>query len=179
VHIWDVVHCTACGAKKLIFPAFLNRKDRRKRYPTTEFTWLTLFITQLIMETGHIETKKQLINDSLDQMHWSIFLMSRCTSGDNYFSISYKNNEFLRYEWDFKEAVGMFQAMNGRAQAYFAPHRTAELNQKLAQLEELKQTYRSLMEISSQAGVSGEVAHEIEQLSAQFKKLSKELEDLV
>ncbi len=105
--------------------------------------------------------------------------MSRCTSGDNYFSISYKNNEFLRYEWDFKEAVGMFQAMNGRAQAYFAPHRTAELNQKLAQLEELKQTYRSLMEISSQAGVSGEVAHEIEQLSAQFKKLSKELEDLV
>ncbi len=178
VHIWDVTECTDCGVKKLVSNIFIYKNP--DEIPDMELTWISLFIAQLNMEAGHIEAKKELINDSLDQMRWEYFPYVSFHNPENgYFSISYKNDEFLRYKWDFADAVRMFKEMNERAQAYIFPRRTDTLNQKLEQLEQLKARYRTLMELSSQAGMSDDLNEEIAALSEQFERLSKELEDLI
>ena len=178
IHIWDVVQCSKCGVKKL-FSSVFDKTDYEK-IPDIEFAWLMMFITQMNTETGHIDAKKELINNALDQMHWEYFpyvILHNPTN--NYFSISYKNNEFLRYNWSFHDAARMFREMNDRAKTHFAPKRTEELNQRLEQLDQLKQQYRSLMELSSQARISSELEREIQLLSERFESLSKELKELL
>lgn len=178
VHYWHVLKCKDCGAEKLL-SAVLDRKDAEP-VSDTEFMWLSLFITQLNKETGYLEQKKALINDSLDQMHWAHFpYVAMHNPDENYFSIAYKQNQFLQYDWDFYDALHMFKAMNERARAYLEPEATDELNEKLGRLGELKKQYQTLMELSTQSGLDSELQQELDRLAAEFQKLSDELKDLV
>jgi len=178
VHYWYTAKCKNCGESKL-FSSVFDRNGTEK-ISDEEFMWLTLFITQLNCETGYIEQKKALINDSLDQMHWEHFPYATFHNPlENYFSITYKQNRFLSYDWNFDDAVRMFSEMNERAVEYLEPEAVDHLKQKLDRLEELKRQYRTLMELSTQAGVDGTLQAELDKLAAEFKKLSAELKDLM
>lgn len=178
VHYWETIECSQCGMQKLL-SAVLD-KPGEPPIPDEEFTWLSLFITQLNLEIGYIEQKKLLINDSLDQMHWAHFpYVAMHNPDDNYFSISYKDDHFLRYDWNFYDALQMFKEMNERAQQFLAPQHAQFLGEHMHKLEELKHKYQTLMELASQAGMDGELERERESLYKEFKQLSDELKDLI
>lgn len=178
IHYWQIIRCVNCGEEKLFSSVFDNNDN--ERVSDEEFLWLSIFINQLNEEVGYIEEKKQLINDALDQMQWQYFpYVSLHTPEKNYFSISYKNNNFLRYNWDFYDAANLFRKMNLLAIHYLYPISSKELTEKLNDLDILKSKYITLMEIASQSGVDFELRKDLDALSFAFEKLSKEIETLI
>lgn len=178
IHYWKIIECVNCGAKRLFSVVFDNEENTL--ISDEAFLWLSIFINQLNEEIEYIEEKKMLINDALDQMPWKYFpYASVHTPENNYFSISYKNNNFLRYNWDFFDAVNLFRKMNLKAVQYLHPISATELNEKFQNLEILKSKYITLMEIASQSGIDSTLKRDLDELSSAFKKLSSEIETLI
>lgn len=178
VHYWDILKCSDCGAKRLFSGVF--DKDNIEAISDEEFLWLSIFINQLNEEIGYIEEKKNLINEALDQMHWQYFpYVSLHTPENDYFSISYKNNNFLRYNWDFYDAANLFRKMNLKAVEYLYPISAEKLADKMQDLDVLKSKYITLMEIATQSGMDASIKREIDKLYNAFNKLSNEIEDLI
>ncbi len=174
VHYWDEAICKRCGARLLLSVVY----DRKDAQPISDenFLWLSIFINQLNEEIGSSDQKRVLINYALDQLPWNYYPHVRLADPDNnMFEISFKDNMYTDFDWDYFGAYLLFRTMNVHAMQYLPPEQVREIEGPFTEFEQLKAKYRTLMEIATQSGYSPEVKQEMNQLYIMLEKLSEVL----